>query len=94
MDGHVGGSTGIPAATNASTPGAAPVPGSSIVTDQNDSDPRSTIARVTPAVVGGIAVMALLLGAVALFLSVQDRVDRRDPKLLPASIGSDRVQFT
>ena len=87
---HVGGSTGIPAATNASTPGAALAP----VTDQNDGDPRSTIARVTPAVVGGIAVMALLLGAVALFLSVQGRMDRRDPKLLPASIGSDRVQFT
>jgi len=89
--GHVGGSTGIPAATNASTPGGASVPGSSIV---NDRDPRSTIARALPAVAGGIAVMALLLGAVGLFLSVQDRMDRRDPKLLPASIGSDRVQFT
>ncbi len=90
--GHVGGSTGIPATTNASTPAVAPVPGS-LATDSNRED-RSTIARVTPAVVGGIAVMALLLGAIALFLSVQDRMDRRDPKLLPASIGSDRVQFT
>jgi hypothetical protein len=91
--GHVGGSTGIPTATNASTPGAFTAPPGSLTTDQ-DRDPRSTIARVTPAVVGGIAVMALLLGAVALFLTVQDRMDRRDPKLLPASIGSDRVQFT
>jgi hypothetical protein len=38
--------------------------------------------------------MALLLGGVAAFLTIQDRLDRRDPKLLPVSIGSDRVQFT
>ncbi len=91
--GHVGGSTGIPAATNASTPGIGPVPPGSLTTDQ-DSDHRPTIAQVAAGVAGGIAVMALLLGAVGLFLSVQDRMDRRDPKLLPASIGSDRVQFT
>ena len=87
--GHIRAST----PTNASTPGAAQVPGGSLTTDQND-DPRSTFAQVATRVIEGLAVMALLLGAVGLFLSVQDRVDRRDPKLLPASIGSDRVQFT
>jgi hypothetical protein len=34
------------------------------------------------------------LGAVAAFLAVQDRLDRRDPKLAPAAIGSDRVLFS
>ncbi len=53
-----------------------------------------TVGQVAARVIGGIAVMALLLGAVAAFLSLQDRLDRGDPKLVPAAIGSDRVRFT
>jgi hypothetical protein len=53
-----------------------------------------TVRQVTTGVITGVAMMALLIGAVAAFLSVQDRLDRRDPKLVPAAIGSDRVRFS
>jgi hypothetical protein len=28
------------------------------------------------------------------FLALQDRLDRRDPKLAPAALGTDRVLFS
>ena len=56
--------------------------------------PPATVGQVAASVIGGLAVMALLLGGVALFLAVQDRLDRSDPKLVPVAIGSDRVRFS
>jgi hypothetical protein len=59
-----------------------------------DGGAAPTIGQVAAGVAGGLAVMALLLGAVGAFLTIQDRLDRRDPKLVPAAIGDDRVRFT
>jgi hypothetical protein len=87
------GSAGGSAAAGAADPGSLTVP----PTDLSHATARGsspTIGQVAAGVIGGLAVMALLLGAVAVFLTVQDRVDRRDPKLVPVPIGSDRVQFT
>jgi hypothetical protein len=52
-----------------------------------------TIGPVAAGVIGGVALMAVLLGAVVAFLAFQDRIDRRDPKLAMAAVGSDRVSF-
>jgi hypothetical protein len=48
---------------------------------------------VAAGVIGGVALMAVLLGAILAFLAFQDRIDRRDPKLAMAAVGSDRVSF-
>jgi hypothetical protein len=56
--------------------------------------PWPTIGTVAAGVIGGVALMAVLLGAVVAFLAFQDRIDRRDPKLAMAAVGSDRVSFT
>jgi hypothetical protein len=60
----------------------------------DDRGAAPTFGQVAVTVIGGVALMALLLGGVAVFLTVQDRLDRRDRKLVPAAIGGDRVRFT
>jgi hypothetical protein len=69
-------------------------PSASDGSGQSDAGASPTIARVAADVIKGLALMALLLGAVTVFLTLQERLDKRDPKLLLASLGSDRVQFT
>jgi hypothetical protein len=41
----------------------------------------------------GVGVMLFLLGLVAAFVTLQHALDRRDPKLAPETLGSDRVPF-
>ncbi len=53
-----------------------------------------TIGAVAAEAIVGVLLMAVLLGAVVAFLACQDRIDRRDPKLAMAAVGSDRVSFT
>lgn len=53
----------------------------------------TSVGQTAIRVAGGLAVMALLMGLVGGFVFVQNRLDRRDPKLVPASLGSDRVAF-
>jgi hypothetical protein len=97
-DNGMGVGANVSASAGGSIPAGTTVPGSAGLppTDPSSRDRGSapTIAQVAAGVSTGIAMMALLLGAVATFLSVQDRVDRRDPKLVAAAIGSDRVLFT
>ena len=78
-------------ATPLGDPGLSTDPGTQV--DQQLED-GPTIGQVATGVIHGAAVMALLLAAVAVFLGVQNRLDRRDPKLAPAAIGSDQVPFT
>ncbi len=59
----------------------------------SDRGPLPTFGAVAAGVIGGVALMAVLLGAVVAFLAFQDRIDRRDPKLAMAAVGSDRVSF-
>jgi hypothetical protein len=61
--------------------------------DPNDHAALPTVAAVAVGVIGGVTLMAVLLGAVVAFLGFQDRIDRRDPKLALAAVGSDRVSF-
>jgi hypothetical protein len=86
------------ASTRATLPAsdAPPVPtvGVSTHRDVDPAPPPPTVREVATALTAGIAVMALLLGAVAVFLTLQDRLDRRDPKLAPAALGTDRVLFS
>ena len=102
--GHSGGNggrhDGVQPTTSAGvgSPTSAPGSASSTAPPRDAAPDRSgnsvpTISRVAAGVLGGAAVMAFLVGAIAVFLMVQDRLDRRDPKLLPVSLGSDRVQF-
>jgi hypothetical protein len=83
---------GVHASVATGTEPLTPTTGEAGTTDRGALPP--TVGQVAARVIGGIAVMALLLGAVAAFLSLQDRLDRGDPKLVPAAIGSDRVRFT
>jgi len=90
-DGAAAGAGPTPIAPTGSTePGGPAVDLSSHPSDRASSP---TIGAVAAGVIGGIALMAVLLGAVVAFLSFQDRIDRRDPKLAMAAIGSDRVSF-
>ena len=89
----VSGSAGGSATTGAADPGSLTAPLTNL-SQANARGTSPTAGQVAAVVIEGLAVMALLLGAVAVFLTVQDRVDRRDPKLVPVSIGSDRVPFT
>ena len=82
------------AASPSSGPGAGPGPGGDTPGHPTDRGSSATIGHVAAGVVGGVVMMAVLLGAVVAFLAVQDRLDRRDPKLAAAAIGSDRVRFT
>jgi len=95
--GPAGGNVGASAGTSAgATPAGSDTP-SVPTTDPMRPDIAAgppTVRQVATAATVGIAVMAMLLGAVGVFLSVQDRLDRRDPKLAPAAIGSDRVLFS
>jgi hypothetical protein len=84
-----GTSAGVPLGTVEPT---APTTDPAARSDADTAPP--TIGQVAAGVLTGVAVMALLLGGVAAFLAVQDRLDRRDPKLAPAAIGSDRVLFS
>jgi hypothetical protein len=59
----------------------------------NTQPTGTSIGQAAIRVAGGLAMMALLLGLVGGFVFVQNRLDRRDPKLVPASLGSDRVEF-
>lgn len=90
--GHVG-SVGASATSNPTGP-ASGFQGITPVGPQDRGTASTFAQQVATGIVAGAALMALLLGGVAAFLTIQDRLDRRDPKLLPASIGSDRVQFT
>ena len=83
---------GSPSAGSTTPNSGAPTTGAA--SDRNVRDTPFTISRVAAGVIGGVAVMGFLAGAIAIFLMVQDRLDRRDPKLLSTSLGSDRVQFT
>ena len=62
-------------------------------------DPRAvasggpTVGTALVRTAAGMAVMLILLGLVTGFVSFQHALDRRDPKLAPATLGSDRVPF-
>lgn len=90
---NVGASAGFSATANETDPVSLGVPPIDLSSHPTARGSSPTIAQVAPGVISGVALMALLLGAVVAFLAVQDRVDRRDRKLVPASIGSDRVRF-
>jgi hypothetical protein len=48
-----------------------------------------------PEAAAGIAISLLIvLGAVLLFMTIQARLDRRDPKLALAPVTADVVTFT
>jgi hypothetical protein len=70
------------------------VPGVDPSSDPSGRESSPTFGAVAAGVIGGVALMAVLLGAVVAFLAFQDRIDRRDPKLALAAVGSDRVSFT
>ena len=96
--GSAGGNVRAAAGASAgATPGGSDMP-SVPTTDPTRPDvasrPPTDLRQVAAAASVGIAVMALLLGAVGVFLTLQDRLDRRDPKLAPAAIDSDRVLFS
>jgi len=55
---------------------------------------RQTLGLAFARTLRGVAVMLVLLGLVAGFVSFQHALDRRDPKLAPATLGSDRVRFS
>ena len=62
-------------------------------------DPRAvtaegpTVGIALVRTVAGVAVLLMLLGLLAGFVSFQQALDRRDPKLAPDTLGSDRVPF-
>ena len=62
-------------------------------------DPRAvtaegpTVGIALVRTVAGVAVLLMLLGLLAGFVSFQHALDRRDPKLAPDTLGSDRVPF-
>jgi hypothetical protein len=81
---------GDPAAPRA---GAGSDPTIRIQPPANTQPTGTSIGQAAIRVAGGLVMMALLLGLVGGFVFVQNRLDRRDPKLVPASLGSDRVEF-
>ncbi len=85
-----GGAGPVPLSPIGDEPGVPAVDPSS---QPSDRGPLPTIVAVAAGVIGGVALMAVLLGAVVAFLAIQDRIDRRDPKLAMAAVGSDRVSF-
>jgi hypothetical protein len=89
-----GGSTGGGPSPISPTAGDEPgVPAVDLSSHPSDRGSSPTFGAVAAGVVGGIVLMVVLLGAVVAFLSFQDRIDRRDPKLTLAAVGSDRVSF-
>jgi hypothetical protein len=54
---------------------------------------RTTIGRVAAEVAAGALALMVVGGLMIGFLLVQDRIDRRDPRLAPSSSGSERVAF-
>ena len=53
----------------------------------------STALEVLADVAGKTAFPAALLLIVVLFLAIQDRIDRKDPKLALAPLGSEPLDF-
>ena len=91
---NVEASAGAGASTSAQVPTVVGGLTDETIPTSSDHGGRSALASLAVGVIGGVALMALLLGAVAAFLMVQDRLDRRDPKLLAAALGSDQVPFS
>jgi hypothetical protein len=91
--GHTGTWAGVTVGATTGLNGRSTAPPTDPSANAENPVSSSTIGQVATGVIRGAAVMALLLSAVAAFLAVQDRLDRRDPKLAPAMIGSDRVRF-
>jgi len=93
---HAGGAIGrggSPATVSSTGSAGAGVPAGDVSSHASDHRLSPTIGAVAVGVIGGVALMALLLGAVVAFLALQERIDRRDPKLAMAAVGSDRVSF-
>jgi hypothetical protein len=57
------------------------------------TDQRSATTRLREAAIGIAVSLLIVLGAVLLFMSIQARLDRRDPKLALAPVTADVVTF-
>jgi hypothetical protein len=57
------------------------------------TDPRSPGTRLREAAVGIAISLMVVLGALLLFMTIQARLDRRDPKLALAPVTADVVTF-
>lgn len=100
-DGSGAGGAGL---TDARLQNGTGLPGSTVLLASSAADPDIPIARggprlrdrVTAAVAAAarsFAVVLVLLGVAIGFVLVQDRLDRKDPKLVLAPVGSDVVLF-
>jgi hypothetical protein len=78
---------------SSSTVSSGPSTGEVAVELDRRTQPRTTLAQVAAEVAVGALALFVLGGLMLGFLVVQDRLDRKDPRLAPASFGSDRVSF-
>jgi hypothetical protein len=73
--------------------GAVPAPPFDPAPRSEADDAPTGVGAILARTALGVSVMLLLLALVAAFVSFQHTLDRRDPRLDPASLGSDRVFF-
>jgi hypothetical protein len=60
---------------------------------RHEASAGGTLAPFAARVTAGAALLLTLVGMVFGFVLVQERIDRRDPRLAPTSFGSDRIAF-
>jgi hypothetical protein len=68
-------------------------PNVGVASRDTGSPERRTLGLALVPLVTSVIVMLLLLGLVAGFVTFQHALDRRDPKLAPDTLGSDRIPF-